>query len=74
MSTASSQAAKIRELKKQLTGKTSELEKLGAENKKLTAEVAQSEHIRHNTVKELLPAVCRRLFSSHEYKRNMGRV
>ena len=74
MSTASSQAAQIRELEKQLSCKTSEIQKLGERNKQLTAEVAQSEHIRHNTVKELLPAVCRRLFQSHEYKRSMGRV
>lgn len=61
-STASSQAAKIRELKGQLSKKSAEFSQLQEQNKQLTASFAQSEVVRHNTVKELLPAVCRRLF------------
>ena len=63
-STASSQAARIRELEGQLSNKSTELSQLQEQNKQLTASVAQSEIVRHNTVKELLPAVCRRLFQS----------
>ena len=63
-STASSQAAKIRELEGQLSLKSTELGQLQEKNKQLTASVAQSEVIRHNTVKELIPAVCHRLFQS----------
>ena len=73
-STASSQATRIRELEKDLSSKSSEIEQLNKNNKQLTASVSQSEVIHHNTVKELLPAVCRRLFQSREYKKSMGRV
>jgi hypothetical protein len=73
-STASSQAAKIKEMEGQLSNKSSELSQLQEQNKQLTASVAQSEFVRHNTVKELLPAVCRRIFQSREYKKSMGRV
>ena len=40
----------------------------------MTANFAQSEVVRHNTVKELIPDVCRRLFQSREYKKSMGKV
>lgn len=73
-STASSQAARIKELEGQLSNKSTELSQLQEQNKQLTASVAQSEVVRHNTVKELLPAVCRRLFQSREYKKSMGKV
>ena len=73
-STASSQAARIKELEGQLSSKTSECSQLQDQNKQLTARVAQSEVVRHNAVKELLPVVCRRLFQSREYKKSMGKV
>lgn len=73
-STASSQAAKIRELEGQLSLKSTEIGQLQEKNKQLTASVAQSEVMRHNTVKELIPAVCHRLFQSREYKKSMGKV
>ena len=73
-STASSQAARIKELEKQLADRSAEVNELKVQDKNLTAKLAQSEMIRHNTVKELIPAVCRRLFQSREYKKSMGRV
>ena len=73
-STASSQATRIKELEKLLADKSAEVNELKAQDKSLTAKLAQSEMIRHNTVKELIPAVCRRLFQSREYKKSMGRV
>ena len=36
--------------------------------------MATAEVVRHNTVKELIPAAFRRLFNSDEYKKSLGRV
>ncbi|PWA98145.1 hypothetical protein CTI12_AA004380 [Artemisia annua] len=74
LSVSSAQARKIQALEEQLAERSRVIEKLEAENKQLVAEVAQSEVIRQNVVKELLPAACRRLFSSVEYKKSLGRV
>ena len=74
MKVSSTQATRIKELEQQLKDKTLEVDRLTAENKQRVTELASSEVVRHNTVKELLPAAFRRLFESAEYKKSLGRV
>lgn len=74
MKVASNQASQIKELEKQLGDKSLEVGRLTKDNKQLLAELASSEVVRHNIVKELVPAAFHRLFSSAEYKKILGRV
>lgn len=72
--TSSAQAEKIRKLESELAVKDQSLAAMQVENGKLVAEVAQSEVVKQNAVRMLLPSAVRRLFGSVEYKKSMAKV
>ncbi|PWA90378.1 hypothetical protein CTI12_AA101580 [Artemisia annua] len=70
---AAAQSARIAELEGLLATRDGEKQKLEKENKDLVAQLGQSEVVRHNTVRSLIPTVFKRLVDSVEYKKSLAK-
>ena len=73
LDTEAQQLEKIKQLEAELAASRDLVTKLQADNSDLTANLGQTEVVRQNTVKSLVPTVFRRLMDSEEYKKSLAK-